>query len=294
MLKEKIPIKIIFNSNKEKFFKIRGENDKTKSFFTNIFKNDSKSDTSIKCSTINEFCSKFPDITIMLENINSTDDEMNIGSYLYNYLNTIKEFIDSKFIEKEKFNVFKKIEKHIFEAIYDKLFSKEPSKSDVFFYLQTTSLSWIEEKHLNLNVPNLSKYISLGIKYIKKLDNEHWPQGKYKTIEKLFDIIQSKIFNNKINNSNLKHIAKIFDFLLIKSKPVRLPSNLKYIKLLLTNSSDNANFDRYYNILQNCIKNINNLNYKNLKGVTEKEFKENCKNEKNKNYRKNMNSFLFN
>ena len=287
---EIIEVKIKYkNEPKDKAFRIKNDNMKNKNIFLNMFKKNKK-DNSIKCLNIYEFCSKFPYFSLININKNLeiilTEDEKNILSGMTTYFDIIKQHVDIKFKNEEKNIANNKIQKFIMESIYDRLFPKEQTKDDISFYFQTLSLFWIEPKHLDLNHINFYNYLEVIAKYFNKLDNEHWPKGKFKLIEKIFNLIENLLVINKMKNSKLKDIKDICEYFLIKSLPERFVSNLKYLQMFLTKSEE-SNFDIiYYNYLMSCMNNIKNYNFNNLKGITSKEFAEKCIESNNKYFSK--------
>ena len=290
--KEKIEIKIKYKYNiKDKIFKFRTKNTKNTSYLLNIFKNQNKKD-SINNININEFCKKFPEIKYVKkkENIDInvlTEEENNIQPGLTEYFEIIKEYVNTKFLEEEREIVNLKIQKYFFEFSYYKLFPKEPNNDDIAFNCKTLSLSWIKAEYFNLNNINFNNILILTNKYFKQIDNEHWPLGKFKLIEKIFDIIQNIANINKGGNSKVEDIKIICEYIIIKANPGRFISNLKYLQMFLPKNNNENQLTLYYNYLKLCMNNINNLNYKDFHGITEEEFELNCNESLNKKFMKN-------
>ena len=252
---------------KDKIFKIKNPNTKNNSVFTNIFKKKIKYDFSIKCYTIYEFCSNFPDLTEIIELDNRdnffNENEINLEASMSGYFDIIEEHIDNKFLKSEKNIANLKIKKYIFECINDKLISKENKQKDIDFNNYISNLSHIEPKDFNLNIHNIDKYLLLINKYFNELNKEKWPDGKFKSIENIFEVIKSNLIINKKDNSNYDYLKQICKYYIIKSNPVRFISNLKYLQLFLTkNKEENANVI-YFNILKSCVEDIININNKN-------------------------------
>ena len=280
--KEKIEIQIQYI--KEKMFQIKNKNTKNRYFLFNIFKGQFKRGNSMSCLSINEFCTKFPDMTIIekREDIFSmTEDEINLKSVISEYFDIIKEYINNKFNNKEKKIINIKIQKYIYNYIYYKLFPKEPSNEDKIFYNQTLSLSWVEPKHLNQKNIDFSNVLKLTNKYIEQIDDEHWPNGKFKIIEKIFDIIDNIIVISKGGNSKVEDIKLICEYILINAHPKRFISNLKYLQMFLPKTNEGNHYKLYYNYLKLFMNNINNFTYKDFQGVTKEEFQQKCNEFKN-------------
>ena len=266
---EIIEVKIKYKYNaKEKIFKIKNKQINNSSVFKNIFKKKNKYDFSLKCNTIYEFCKNFPDLTkiIKFENIDNlfNEDEINLESSISGYFDIIKEHIENIFSKSEKKIAYSKIQKYIFENIYDKLISKENNQKDIDFNTLISNLSQIEHKHLDLNNINIDKYILLINKYFNELDKENNPDGKFKSIVNIFELIKNNIIINKKDISNFEYLKQICASYIIKNKPERLISNLKYLQMFLTKNNEENPKVIYFNILKSCVNDINNL-YNNKK-----------------------------
>ena len=276
--KEKIEIQIQYI--KEKKFQIKNKNTKNKSFLLNIFKGQFKRGNSMSCLSINEFCTKFPDMTIIEKRdiFSMTEDEINLKSVISEYFDIIKEYINNKFDNKEKEIINIKIQKYIYNYIYYKIFPRETTNEDKIFYNQTLSLSWVEPKHFNQNNIDFSNILKLTNKYIEQIDDEHWPIGKFKLIEKIFDIIDNIIEINKGGNSKVEDIKLICEYILISAHPKRFISNLKYLQMFLPKNNEGKHHMLYYNYLKLFMNNINNFTYKDFQGITKEEFQQKCNN----------------
>ena len=280
--KEKIEIQIEYI--KEKKFQIKNKNAKNKSFLLNIFKGQFKRGNSMSCLSINEFCTKFPNMTIIDKRddiLSLTEDEINLKSVISEYFDIIKEYINNKFEDKEKEIINIKIQKYIYNYIYYKIFPKDPSNDDKIFYNKTLSLSWVEPKHLNQNNIDFSNVLKLTDKYFEQIDDEHWPIGKLKIIEKIFYIIDKIIIINKGGNSKVEDIKLICEYILISARPKRFISNLKYLHMFLPTNNEGNHYKLYYNYLKLCMNNINNFTYKDFQGITKEEFQEKSNESKN-------------
>ena len=276
--KEKIEIQIQYI--KEKKFQIKNKNTKNKSFLLNIFKGQFKRGNSMSCLSINEFCTKFPDMTIIekRDTFSMTEDEINLKSVISEYFDIIKEYINNKFDNEEKEIINIKIQKYIYNYIYYKIFPKDAINDDKIFYNQTLSLSWVEPKHFNQNNIDFSNVLKFTNKYIEQIDDEHWPIGKFKLIEKIFNIIDNIIEINKGGNSKVEDIKLICEFILIRAHPKRFISNLKYLQMFLPKNNVGNHYMLYYNYLKLFMNNINNFTYKDFQGITKEEFQQKCNN----------------
>ena len=285
---EKIEVKIKYKCNfKEQIFKIKKDNMNNKSIFSNIFKMPTKNEISIRCLTIYELCNQFPNINL-IQNYQDSDnifseEVINLQQGISTYFDIIKEYIDNKFLKIDKDIVYLKIQKYLFESIYNKLFQKEQSKQDIIFYSKIRELSWIEPKHINLKNINFDKVLPLTKKYFIILNNEHWPDGKFKIIEKLFEIIKNKLIINNEDKINNDYIQIICEYIIIKNNPEYFLSNLKYLQLFLPENEEGNKNIVYIDILKSCVNNIIKLNFTNFQGISKEEFTKRCFESKNKN-----------
>ena len=113
------------------------------------------------------------------------------------------------------------------------------------------------------------------------MNNEKSYSGKLEIIEQIFRVFNYILKINKGDNFSTDDIAPLCEYALIKSKPERLSSNLRFIQMLMSekNSSlSKMHFD-YLKIHMNIIK---QCNYSHFNEITEKEFIENCQKEKEK------------
>ena len=94
-------------------------------------------------------------------------------------------------------------------------------------------------------------------------------------LQKTFQSIQNIIkFNLKELYLGTNQIIPIFVYILIKSKPKRLWSNLKYIQLYLGYKIDQQIFFQF----QVAITMIETMDHNRLINVSQEEFENNCKN----------------
>ena len=252
---ENIEVKIKYKyNNKEKIFKIKNKNIKNKSIFGNIFRNKSKKLNSIKCCSIYEFCENFPNLALEQKRENifcKIEEEISLQPGISSYFNIIKEFVDEKFSKNDKKVINLKIKKFIYKSIYYKLWPKEISKEDIIFHSKLISLNSNEPNNLNKEF-QFDKVLPLINNIFENLNSEYCPNEKLKLIEQIFKIINNNFIEKKGDNN--EYIKDICQYIIIKSNPERLISNLKYIQMFVEN--DDKNNYKYFNIMKICVNDL--------------------------------------
>ena len=238
------------------------------------------------CHNINEFILKFPNISELANNQDSDlfldEKNMNLKGILKNYLDLLKKKLQKYFVEAEVDTAFKKIKKYILSKIYEKIYPRDSDNDDLLFYYKSISLKWIEPKHLKIPINiNINNLINITNSLFKQIDNEKTPSCKMDIIGKIFNTINSALQFSLGNNFSTDDIAPIFEYALIKAKPGRLSSNLKYLDFFLEKGSELS--DMYFDFMKNNLDSIKEINYTKLSGITQKEFSQNCY-EANKDY----------
>ena len=265
-------IQFIYKNNKKIFNVINSEN-------YNSNNNNHKDKSIIRCSNINEFIKKFPNLGIIQQrqdiDLFLIEKEINLSNGLKQYYEILKNFINIKFKKEENNIVFNKIQKYILIKIYDKIYPKEPDKDDMKIFQNTIILSWVRPHHLKLDKTYLDNFISITSNYIKKLDIEKSPNGKFNVINKIFNAINNILTFNKGASFSIDDIAPICEYCLIKAQPERLSSNLRYLQNFISNEGSDLRKMRF-DILKNCMNNIRDIDYKKFEGVTKEEYRKLC------------------
>ena len=236
-------------------------------------------DSSNICRTINEFISKFPNLSEITKfqdsDLFSKENNMNLKSSLDDYMSLIKKKLQKYFKESEIDISFKKVKKYIMSKIYEKIYPRDYDNDDLLFFYKSISLSWVEPKHLrippNININNL---ILVTNSFFKQIDNEKSPSSKMEVIGHIFNTINSALHFSLGDNFSTDDIAPIFEYALIKARPERLSSNLKYLEFFLERGSELS--DMYFDFLKNNLESIKEINYTKFCGIKKEEFLQNC------------------
>ena len=231
------------------------------------------------CRTINEFITKFPNLSEITKfqdcELFSRENNMNLKGALDDYMSIIKKKLQKYFKESEIDISFKKIRKYIMSKIYEKIYPLDYDEDDLLFFYKSITLSWVEPKHLrippNININNL---ILITNSFFKQIDNEKSPSSKMEVIGHIFNTINSALHFSLGDNFSTDDIAPIFEYALIKARPERLSSNLKYLAFFLERGSELS--DMYFDFLKNNLESIKEINYTNFYGIKKEEFLQNC------------------
>ena len=278
-----VEIKFKYNEN-EKYFSI-SKKEKT------YKKLNDKKDTVIICHTIPDFFRKFPNLSkLQLKkevDLLNLKYELNIKSSLLDYFHIVKEHLVTKFNKQEIKIVYPKIKKRIFVKLYNKIFPKEADDDDLTFHYKCLCLSWIQPKHLNNQIYIYNdNFINIISNLFNQMNIEKSYSGKLEIIEKIFNIINNILKINKGDNYSTDDIAPICEYALIKAKPERLSSNLKFIEIMMSENSSNLS-KMHFDSLKTHMITIKNCNYNHFYGIEEEEYNQNCLKAKNEAFETN-------
>ena len=231
------------------------------------------------CKNINDFITKFPNLSKIDKNQDSElfeiEDKINLKGALNNYMNILKSKMNKYFKENEKNLAFYKINKYILSKIFEKIYPQDYDNDDLLFFYKTISLSWIELKHLRIpNNINVDNFIPITNSFFKQIDYEKSPSCKMEVIGKIFNTINSALNFSLGGNFSTDDIAPIFEYALIKARPERLSSNLRYLEYFITKGSELKNM--YFDFLKDNMNSIKVIDYSKFEGISEEEFKQKC------------------
>ena len=238
------------------------------------------------CKYMNDFINNFPNLSKIDKSIEpelfEVEDKINLKGALNDFINILKVKMFKYFQEKEKEMAIYKIKKYILTKIYEKIYPQDYDKDDLLFYYKAISLSWIEPKHLKIPYEiNIDNFLPITNSYFKQIDYEKSPSCKMDIITKIFNTISSALKFCQGGNFSTDDIAPLFEYALIKARPQRLSSNLRYLEFFISKGSELKNM--YFDFLKNNMNSIKNISFNQFDGITEEEFKQRCE-EANKTY----------
>jgi len=163
--------------------------------------------------------------------------------------------------------LFYKIFGYIMFKLYDKLFPSTPDIEDIIIFQKSAMLNWIQPKDLIKDnkyifydnfITDTSKLINIFTKdksIIKKIDS----------LQKIFQIIYQNInFNssNSKNDAGIDDSLPIFQYVIIKSKPEQLNSNIKYLEKFLYKEILKGHVGQHLTLLKIAFEGLKNSNLK--------------------------------
>ena len=205
---------------------------------------------------------------------------------IFNNIKTINDELqkittkNEEIIEKNKeiLNYRKKINEKItnflFEKLYEKIFPIIQCQEDKIIYKKCIELSWIEIIHLFEKKKYIihEDFFTDIIKYMKQIDIERAPSKKYIAMNKLVDYILNIIaFNEgKEYSCGKDEVTPFLFYAIIKAKPIKMFSNLRYMKIYGENIES-----FYYNTIYGITLQLMKGQYS-FYNISNQEIKNNC------------------
>ena len=222
----------------------------------------------------------------VLEDINNGTRKNKIFETLKMYMNIVKNYIKNPIINKDLFSkisdfecnkIAEKIEDHIMRQLYIYVFPKDILQQDKDFFEQTLKLEWVKPEHLDIKKIYINQ-LKNAVRYIRKIEEAKSLQDKLLCIKNA-----SNTMNNTIKFSSEKHadagqdeLTPIFQYIIIKSQPKRMISNINYIKCFLDEEDLTGEEGFFLTQMESAVCFINGVTYEKLK-ITETEFESNVK-----------------
>ena len=273
-----IPVDISFKyDDKGKKFELIKSNLKEKVFEDKIIYEDQKKNL-ISFKTIEAFTRYFPNISKYqsMQDINPINiiRELSINKKIKLYFEIIKERIFKK--DENKYDTLykKKIEDYIMNKLYDKLYPPEPDDKDVEFFKKTMSLSWVDPFVILRKEYIFDNLLPDILNEFKRINIVKTPYKKLKCLKNIISLVINLIkFNEGMDKEvGSDDITPVLNYVLIKSHPFRIYTDIEYIKIF---SERNGEFENsLVNIISiyNLIINSKAKNY----NLTEEEYQKKC------------------
>ena len=185
----------------------------------------------------------------------------------------------------------KKIENHIIRKIYKYVFLSKSVTADTEILNITRSLDWIQPENLEIKKLYVNQ-LKFAEKYINKMNEAKSVFDKLDCIQNAYVIMNNtvKFISGKNENAGQDEFTPLFQYILIKSQPERLCSNINYIKCFLSEvdlMSQNGFYLSQMESARSFLKNIKGADLKidenEFKEKSEKSLKKYIKKESNKN-----------
>ena len=182
---------------------------------------------------------------IIWEEIRRGTRENKIYKTFKEYLEIIKKKIKEPVNNKNLFNditdyneIIDKIEDYIYRQIYKYIFqNKNTSNKDDNFHQTTQKFGWITPSMFD--VKNISiKQLDYTIKCIQRLEDSISVNDKLNCIREAHASLNNaiKFSNGNESDAGQDEITPIFQYIIIRAQPIRIFSNINYIKTFLDES----------------------------------------------------------
>ena len=261
-------------------------------------------------NNINEFISLFADNTrlklkeMIKMDISKGERKFKLSEIISKYMeivmkkikenkNIFGEFNEEKDEEIKGFR--RKIENHIIRKIYKYIFPKKSVTGDKDIHKITQSLEWIQPENLDIKKLYVNQ-LKFAEKYLNKMNDAKSIFDKLDCIQNAYVIMNNtvKFISGKNENAGQDEFTPLFQYILIKSQPERLCTNINYIKCFLSDADLMSQNGFYLTQMESARTFLLNIKGKDLK-MGENEFnekKEKCLKkyeeiENNKNLNKN-------
>ena len=259
--------------------------------------NNTQSETNpYHASLVIDFINKFSDKKelklrqLMVEDIEKGDRSNKIFAIIGKYMEYVKKQIKdpaNKIIfgeikEKEIQEFLDKIENHIVRHIYKYVFPEVNIKKDLKFLNITKSLDWIKPEHLEIKKLYVNQ-LKFAEKFIKKMDEEKSVFDKIECINSAYVIINNtvKFISGKNEDAGQDELTPLFQYVLIKSQPDKIYTNIFYIKSILSEAYLIGPKGFYVSQMESASDFISQIDYKTLK-MDKQEFDKNVAESKKK------------
>ena len=186
--------------------------------------------------------------------------------------NIFGEFKEDK--EDEIKNFYKKIENHIIRKIYKYVFPKTSVGADKQIYKITRSLEWIQPENLDIKKLYVNQ-LKFAEKYLNKMNEAKSIYDKLDCIQNAYVIMNNtvKFMSGKNENAGQDEFTPLFQYILIKSQPERLCTNINYIKCFLSEVDLMSKNGFYFSQMESARTFLLNIKGKDLK-MDENEFEQ--------------------
>ena len=281
------PVEVKFSyDEEEKIFELKKSNVNKKLLKDSDIIENPKDDSMI-FKTILSFVKYFPDLNIYQDKMDINPfhiiEELSINSKLFDYFNIVKSyFIQEKNCTEEIYKEIyeEKLKNYIMNKIYKKIYPREIEYDDSKLFEKTMHLSWVEPKMIipgDITLDALDKILPEILGEFKHLNKANSPFIKLKCIKKIFEYIGQMVkFNDGGEGENrelgAEDITPYLNFILIRACPVRILTDIEYVKLFMKNKG-NFEYD-LLNIKMMC-ENILKSTYKTF-NISENEYIKKC------------------
>ena len=175
---------------------------------------------------LSEIISKYMDIVMK---------KMKENKYIFGEFNEEKDPKKKEERDEEIKGFYKKIENHIIRKIYKYTFPNAPISQDSEIYRITQSLEWIKPENLDIKKLYVNQ-LKFAEKYLNQMDRARSVFDKLDCLQNAYVIMNNtvKFISGKNENAGQDELTPLFQYILIKSQPKKLCTNINYIKCFLS------------------------------------------------------------
>ena len=238
---------------------------------------------------IRDFISKFSDnITIkskhnkiglsnlVSEDIKKGEKKYQIDKIIRKYMSFVKKQVKSneelfgKLEDEEVKEILEKIENYILRHIYKYVYPTMQIEGDKNFYRDTRKLEWIKPENLEIKKLYVNQ-LKFAEKYIKRLDKAYSVFDKLDCINNAYVTMNNtiKFISGKNEDAGQDELTPLFQYILIKSHPEYLVTNINYIKCFLSEEDLIGQKGFYATQMESAYSFIHNIKYSDLKMAKE-------------------------
>jgi hypothetical protein len=282
-----LPIELkFFYLEDEKKFELKKSNIKEKSLKDSDILEMVKKDKII-VRNISSFIRYFPDLNKYQNLLDISPfqimGQLEINKKLIYYFDIIRAtFIQENICSEEEYdNIYDlKIINFIMNKLYKKIYPKELEYDDSRFFEKTMHLSWVEPSMIikgDTTLDALDNILPDILIEFKNLNSANSPYNKFACIKKIFELIGKIVKVNDDGEGGSKDIGAeditpYLNFVLIRACPVKIFSDIKFIKFFL---KDEGKMEYDFLNVEIMCKNILESTYKDY-NVSESEFIKKC------------------
>ena len=279
---------ITINTKKKKFKK---ENENNPAIKIDI--NKTNNENEIKINNIEEFINLFsPDFSfssreqyqkpydLLISDIIKGENKNQIYDVILNYLSIIKKFIRNNYDIMNKSDIDETItiiKDYILESIYKLVFPTNPIEKDLLFYQKTKELDWVTIQ--NFGIKDLELYqIYYPEMIMNKFEESKSLNDKIKYIKYIHKYINDIfVFNTGKEEVGQDEATPFIQYLIIKSQPKRIVSNINFIKNFLNEVELMGDKGFFISQIDSAIIFVLSINHTTF-NMSEEEFNKNVEN----------------
>jgi hypothetical protein len=230
-------------------------------------------------NSISDKVSSFRLKNLVEQDIRKGDRGNKVSEIMEKYMEIVKKqfkdpeneylFPDLKENEKEYLGI---VQNYIIRNIYKYVYPKKKTAEDQKFLDLTRSLDWILPEHLEIKKLYVNQ-LKFAEKYIKKINEAKSVFDKIDCINSAYVTMNNtvKFISGKNEDAGQDELTPLFQYVLIKSQPERLFSNINYIKTFLSEEDLIGPKGFYMSQMESASSFISEIDYKQL-NMNETEF----------------------